>query len=69
MGANVGRQLGMPLKDFTDKAWDGLLKGEDEVFVGSIGPEDRFLSIAHQRRQTCEEFAQAVLKRSTGKSS
>lgn len=69
MGVNIGRHLGMPLEDFTAKAWRGMVKGEDEVFVGSIGPEDRFFSIARQRRAACEDLAQAVLKTRTEETS
>ncbi|KAF9890681.1 hypothetical protein FE257_005547 [Aspergillus nanangensis] len=58
MGAEKGRQMGMPLEEFTNKAWQGLIKGDDEVYVGCIPPENRFFSIAHQRRSACEEFAQ-----------
>lgn len=62
MGVDVGRHLGMPLEEFTAKAWSGMVKGDDEVFVGSIGPEDRFFSIARQRRAACDDLAQALLK-------
>ncbi|KAF9882767.1 hypothetical protein FE257_005302 [Aspergillus nanangensis] len=62
MGAEKGRQMGMPLKEFTDKAWQGLLKGDDEVYIRCIPPEDRFFSIARQRRSACEEFAQLLRK-------
>jgi hypothetical protein len=53
-----GRQLGMPLPEFITKAWDGLAKGDDQVYVGALGPEDRFASIAHQRRAACDDVAQ-----------
>lgn len=62
MGAEKGRQMGMPLKDFIDEAWKGLSKGDDEVYVGSIGPEDRFFSIARQRRSACEDLDQTMRK-------
>ena len=50
----------MPLDEFTDKAWAGLLKGEDEVYVGAIGAEDRFSSIARQRREACDDFTRLI---------
>ncbi|KAJ5668328.1 uncharacterized protein N7477_006898 [Penicillium maclennaniae] len=62
MGPEKGRQLGMPLAEFTEKAWQGLASGDDEVYVGCIGPEDRFFSIARQRRSACEDFAQMMRK-------
>jgi hypothetical protein len=55
-----GRQLGMPLPEFITKAWDGLAKGNDQVYVGVMGPEDRFFAVAHQRRAACEEVAQQM---------
>ncbi|KAJ6086333.1 oxidoreductase [Penicillium sp. IBT 16267x] len=63
MGVEKGRQMGMPLKEFTDKAWEGLVKGDDEVYVGCIPPEERFFSIARQRRAACEEASQLMGKR------
>ncbi|KAJ5522678.1 oxidoreductase [Penicillium frequentans] len=60
MGAEKGRQMGMPLQEFTDKAWEGLVKGDDEVYVGCIPPAERFFSIAGQRRAACEEFSKRV---------
>ncbi|GIK03794.1 hypothetical protein Aspvir_007868 [Aspergillus viridinutans] len=62
MGAEKGRKLGMPLKEFTEKAWDGLANGADEVYVGCIPPEDRFLTIARQRRSACEDLAHSMRK-------
>ncbi|PWY65406.1 oxidoreductase [Aspergillus eucalypticola CBS 122712] len=50
-------QMRMPLQEFTDKAWAGLAKGDDEVYVGFIPPEERFFSIAGQRRAACEEWS------------
>ena len=60
MGVEKGRQLGMPLAEFTDQAWAGLINGDDEVFVGCIPPKERFFSIAHQRRAACEDLGQQL---------
>lgn len=60
MGAEKGRQMGMPLEEFTNKAWEGLVKGDDEVHVGCIPPPGRFFSIARQRRAACDEFSQQM---------
>jgi hypothetical protein len=62
MGAEKGRQMGMPLKEFTEKAWEGLANGDDEVYIGCIPPEDRFFSIARQRRSACEDSANLMRK-------
>jgi hypothetical protein len=65
MGADKGRQMGMPLPEFVAKAWDGLAKGDDQVYVGVLGSGDRFFSIAHQRRAACEDLAR-LMKRGGG---
>jgi short-subunit dehydrogenase involved in D-alanine esterification of teichoic acids len=31
-----GRSLGMPIDEFTDEAWEGLSKGEEQVWVGEL---------------------------------
>jgi len=31
-----GRAIGMPIGEFTDEAWEGLVKGEDEIWVGEM---------------------------------
>lgn len=60
LGVEKGRQMGMPLNEFTDQAWAGLSNGDDEVFVGFIPPKERFFSIAGQRRAACEDMAQRM---------
>jgi hypothetical protein len=52
--------MGIPLQEFTEKAWQGLSNGEDEIHVGFMPPKERFFSIARQRRAACEEFAQRM---------
>jgi hypothetical protein len=52
--------MGMPLAEFTDKAWQGLAKGEDQVHVGFVPPEERFFGIARQRREACEEMSKKL---------
>ena len=60
MGVEKGRQLGMPLEEFTDQAWAGLINGDDEVFVWCIPPKERLFSIAHQRRAASEALGQQL---------
>ena len=50
MGEEKGRKLGMPLPEFCDKAYDGLVQGNDQVVIGSIGPREQFLDIVNKRR-------------------
>ncbi|KAL2022919.1 hypothetical protein VTK56DRAFT_4134 [Thermocarpiscus australiensis] len=59
LGPEKGRQLGMPLNEFVAQAWQGLVNGDNEVYVGCIGPKERFFALAHGRRKACEEFAEA----------
>jgi hypothetical protein len=60
LDADKGRHMGMPLAEFTDKAWQGLAKGEDQVHVGFVPPEERFFGIARQRRKACEEMSKKL---------
>lgn len=36
MGEERGRQVGMPLAEFTDETWKGLASGTDQIVVGSL---------------------------------
>jgi len=38
MGAEKGRALGMPLRQFTEAAYAGLAEGKDEIVIGAVGP-------------------------------
>ncbi|KAL8683763.1 MAG: hypothetical protein Q9186_000249 [Xanthomendoza sp. 1 TL-2023] len=60
MGPEKGRALGMPLDAFCDLAYDGLAKGQDQVIIGSIGPEDEFLEIVNKRRGAFEFLAKMI---------
>jgi len=52
MGEEKGRQLGMPLGQFTDAAYEGLVAGKDQIVIGAIGPADTFNEIIDKRRNT-----------------
>ena len=48
MGSEAGRKLGMPLDQFTNQAYDGLISGSDQIVIGGIGPN--FQEIVDKRR-------------------
>jgi short-subunit dehydrogenase involved in D-alanine esterification of teichoic acids len=37
MPEGAGAKIGMPLAQFTDEAWEGLEKGEEQIAVGEMG--------------------------------
>ncbi|MCJ1321743.1 hypothetical protein MMC15_007088 [Xylographa vitiligo] len=57
MGVDRGRSLGMPLDKFCDEAYTGLASGKDQVVIGSIGPQEKFMDIVDKRRSTFEFLA------------
>ncbi|KAJ3526932.1 hypothetical protein NM208_g10949 [Fusarium decemcellulare] len=61
-----GGEIGMPLAEYTDRMYDGLVRGEDQF---AIGPGERFLEEGgweHQRTQLYEA-GQSALKGSLAK--
>lgn len=62
MGEEAGRQLGMPLADFTEEAYQGLISGNDQVIVGGIGPD--FQEIVQKRRGAFDFLTQMIKKSS-----
>jgi hypothetical protein len=49
-----GRSFGMPLAEFTDLAYTGLIGGEDQIIIGRVGPgggydEGKFREIVDTR--------------------
>lgn len=36
MGLERGRALGMPLAEFTEKAYAGLVQGKEEIIIGQL---------------------------------
>lgn len=59
MGAEKGRQMGMPLDQFLNEAYAGLAAGQDHVIVGSIGPAEDFHGLVKTRRRVFEDLANA----------
>jgi len=60
MGEEKGRQLGMPLDQFTDAAYRGIASGSDQVVIGSVGPEETFNDIINKRRTACENLSKIL---------
>ena len=61
MGPETGRAMGMPVAEFTEKAWAQLAAGNELVIVGSIGPEEPFLEMVKQRTKTFENLSDMML--------
>lgn len=60
MGEEKGRALGMPLAQFCDEAYEGLASGKDQVIIGAIGPQEKFMDIVDKRRGTFEFLAKMM---------
>ncbi|KAK4041539.1 hypothetical protein C8A01DRAFT_14718 [Parachaetomium inaequale] len=61
MGPEIGRAMGMPVSEFTDKAWAQLAAGNELVIVGSMGPEERFLEMVRMREKAFEDLSDLML--------
>lgn len=61
MGKEKGRAMGMPLAQFCDEAYEGLARGKDHIFIGSIGPSlQTFMDFVSKRRWTFEFLAKTM---------
>jgi short-subunit dehydrogenase len=60
MGVDIGRKLGMPLDTFTERAYQKLAEGKDQIVIGHIGPADTFNKIIEQRRAAFENLAKLM---------
>lgn len=49
-----GRNMGMPLKDFTNEAWKGLIEGKDQIPVGMS--RNAFESFENKRQEVYQEM-------------
>lgn len=64
MGPEVGRSLGMPVKEFIDKTWEQLVAGEDLVLVGQlVGRDGQIKEITQKRRNLFESLSDMMLAR------
>ena len=65
-----GRSLGMPLDEFTDKAYEGMMAGKDHIIIGTVGPAgpgspaEMYLEVVEQRRSVFEWLSKMMLGRS-----
>ncbi|PWY70996.1 oxidoreductase [Aspergillus heteromorphus CBS 117.55] len=55
-----GCSFGMPLAAFTERAYEGLAAGKDEVIVDSIGHADVFNDIVDKRRAAFTDLAKML---------
>lgn len=60
MGEQVGRNVGMPLDQFVNEAFEGFQAGRDQIIVGSIGPAEVFHEIVDKRRKVFDQLAQMM---------
>jgi hypothetical protein len=60
MGEEKGRGMGMPLGQFVDTAYQGLLAGKDQIVVGSVGSAEVFNDILSKRRSAFDELAKIM---------
>ncbi|KAK9422933.1 putative Oxidoreductase DltE [Seiridium unicorne] len=65
MGPEKGRALGMPLNEFSDIAYNELVKGDDLIVVGSIAtePRDNYMDLVDKRRTIFNKLSGALLSR------
>jgi hypothetical protein len=65
-----GRKIGMPLDEFSDKAYELLMTGKDQIIVGTVGPAgaggtaEMFLEVIEKRRNIFEWLSKIMLGRS-----
>lgn len=61
MGPEKGRKMGMPVEEFVDEAYKGLVSGSDEVSVGGVlGGKIDVQGITEQRRTGFEALAKVM---------
>ncbi|EED22572.1 oxidoreductase, short-chain dehydrogenase/reductase family [Talaromyces stipitatus ATCC 10500] len=60
LGAEMGREIGMPLDEYVDITYKRLVAGEDQIIVGSIGPPEIFHDIIRHRRMLSTNLAQMM---------
>jgi hypothetical protein len=65
-----GRKIGMPLDEFSDKAYELLMTGKDQIIIGTVGPAgaggpaEMFLEVIEKRRSVFEWLSRIMLGRS-----
>lgn len=52
-----GVKFGLPIDQFTELAYEGLISGKDQIVIGAVGPVDAFNKIVDERRKAFEGLA------------
>jgi hypothetical protein len=60
MGVERGRNMGMPVDEFVEKAWAQLVEGSDHVIVGPLPPADKYLELVKGRREIFENLSNVM---------
>ncbi|OQD80245.1 hypothetical protein PENANT_c037G00861 [Penicillium antarcticum] len=60
MGEEKGRSMGMPVSQFVEAAFDGLVAGKDTIIIGSAGPAEEFNDILDKRRAAFDGMTKLV---------
>lgn len=62
MGPEKGRNFGMPIQEFINQVYEGLIQGNDQIIIGELGPPGtvNLRGIAHERRQGMENFSKLI---------
>jgi short-subunit dehydrogenase involved in D-alanine esterification of teichoic acids len=67
LGKDAGSKYGMPLSDFVDEAWAGLVEGKKDIFPGTVGgsTKDQFLELVRLRDEATARMS-GLLRRHFG---
>jgi short-subunit dehydrogenase len=59
MGKDAGSKFGMPISNFVDEAWQGLVDGKSDIFPGTVGgsTKDQFLEIVRVRDEAVKRMS------------
>jgi hypothetical protein len=52
--------MGMPVDEFVEKAWSQLAAGSDQVIVGPVLQEDKYMAVVEGRRELFESLSNIV---------
>lgn len=58
-----GRNMGIPIGEFTARAYTGLCSGEDTIFIGDLAFADNILDLGKKKRELFEELAKLIRSR------
>lgn len=61
-----GRQIGMPLDEFSEQAYAELCTGKDQILIGTVGPPSggqgqTYLEVVEKRRSIFEWLSKIML--------